>query len=203
MSDISSRLPATDVRAECLRFLANQGYERKRESLRIVHLEFDFEDVLEGPHGHHGLVLVVEVRDLTPEALDALRRRLSRLSLALSRVGSRRPVTLVLVTPSASPTDVDALRPFGRVVIVERRVQTADRVADALRAFEPLDPVALARPEAADAALARHLGPSRDDETHETAQRLRVAARKGAGHVEKVFIRMVEDAISGTRPTPS
>lgn len=196
MPDTAPLLSAAHIRAECLRFLVAQGYERKRESLRIVHLDFDFEDVLEGPHGHHGLVLVVEVRDLTPDALDALRRRLGRLSLALSRTGSRRPVTLVLVTPSATPSDIDALRPLGRVVVVERREQAVDGVADALRAFVPLDPVALARPEAADAALARHLGAARDETMQETARRLRVAARRGARHVEETFVKMVEDVIA-------
>ena len=196
----SAPLPADDVREACLLTLGDLGYERRAEPLRIVNLEFDFEAVFVGPDGHHSLVLVVEVADMDAGALDTLRRRLDRLSLALTRVDSLRPVTLVLVTDEISSRALDALRPLARVVVVERRDQSRDSVRAALREFSPLDPGISTPSEAAGHALARNLGALADDPD---IQSLRRAAQKGTAEVEAVFADLLIDAIAGPSADPS
>ncbi len=168
--------------------------------MRIVNLEFDFEAVFVAPDDQYALVLVVEVPTLDDSALDTLRRRLDRLSLALTRAESLRPVTLVLVTPKASPRALDAIRPLARIVVVSQVDQSEDDLTNALREFRPLLSVAPASSEAVSDALTRHLGAATADPEVKSLRRAAARETKAAKAVEDAFAVLLAAAIAGPAP---
>lgn len=168
------------------------GYSEQPQPLRIVELSFEFDAVLAGPFDHQDLVLLVD-----QEVLDvgALRRRLTRLALALQRTGSQRPVALVLVAPPSPNADLEPLRPLARVVTVPRVEQSADEVAEALRAFRPIGADHLAAsPVSAKRELATTLGAAA---TTPAARRLLAAASDGEQGVRQAFHDLFLEALAG------
>jgi hypothetical protein len=172
------------------------GYSEQPQPLRIVELSFEFDAVLAGPQDHQDLVLLVEQEVLN---IDAIRRRLTRLALALQRTGSQRPVALVLVAPPSTSADLERLRPLARVVTVPRIEQSSGEVAEALRAFRPIGVDHLAAsPVSAKRELATTLGAAA---TTPVARRLLAAASDGEQGVRQVFHDLFLEALAGPGPS--
>ena len=189
---MSKKLQPDQIVSHCLLVLQEGGYQVQSEALRIVDLSFGFDQVLTGPHGRQALVLLVDQEEL---AVDALKRRLSSLTLALSRTGSRRPVTLILVSPRPTPQDIDALRQLARLVAIDRVAQTAISLDDNLREFRPLDITDVSAPlfEASD-ELKKALG---SEASSPQARKLIRAASRGREAVEQTFQTLLAEAIKG------
>ncbi len=188
---MSDTLQPDQIAQYCLGVLQGEEYEVHTEALRIVDLSFEFDRVLTGPYGHQ-LILLVDQPEL---AVDALKRRLSSLALALSRTGSRRPVTLVLVAPPLDPQDLDALRRLARLVAIDRVPRTFSSVDLILREFCPLVTTDVAAPLVdADDELRKALGSKAD---HPQARTLIRAASEGQGAVERAFQTLLDEAIAG------
>lgn len=189
---MSKTLQPDQIAQHCLDVLQAVGYEVQTEALRIVDLSFDFDRVLTGPHGHQALVLLVDQPEL---AVDALKRRLSSLALALSRTGSRRPVTLILVSPPPAQQDIDALRKLARLVAIDRVAQEVTSLDDNLREFRPLDITDVSAPlfEASD-ELKKALGSKAESPQ---ARKLIRAASRGREAVEQAFQTLLAEAIEG------
>ncbi len=184
-------LPPNAVARACLDALEFYGYARQPQPLRIVELSFEFDAVLAGPAKHHDLVLLVDQETLDVEAV---RRRLTSLALALSRTGSRRPIAVVLIAPPSRKADLEPLRPLARLVTVRREAQTSAEVADALREFRPLSIDELeARPVHASRELAAALGKRADVPA---VQRLIAAATDGEAAVKEAFHDLFVEALA-------
>ncbi len=194
----STPLDPADVAASCLGVLADYGYVRQPEPLRIVELSFEFDAVFAGPGDHHALVLLV---DQPAGNLDAVQRRLTSLAIALSRSGSRRPVAVVLVAPPLDSQALEALRPLARLVVVAREEQTPETVAEALRVFRPLnmDDLDAPRPGAVK-ELRLALGDAADNKAE---KRLLSAAPDGEEAVDRAFRELLAEALSGPAPSAS
>lgn len=189
---MSKELQPDQIAPYCLSVLKEGGYEVRMEPLRIVELSFDFDQILTGPHDHHTLVLLIDQPAL---AVDALRRRLSSLTLALSRTGSRRPVTLVLVAPPLDQQDLEALRQLARLVAIDRIPRAVAEVDNILREFRPLVTTDVSAPLVdALSELNKALG---SQSSHPQVQKLIRAASKGQEAVEQVFRTLLEEAIEG------
>lgn len=180
-----------EIAPHALRVLRQDGYRVHAEALRIVDLSFDFDQVLTGPDGHQ-LVLLVDQPERT---VDALQRRLSSLTYALSRTGSRRPVTLVLVAPSLEQDDLDALRHLARLVAIDRVSREVTEVDHILREFRPLATTDVSAPlmDALD-ELDTALG---SNARHPEVSKLIKAAAKGQEAIEEAFQRLLDEAIRG------
>ena len=187
---MSKTLRPDQIGQHCLGVLKAVAYEVHTEILRIVDLSFEFDQVLTGPHGHHALVLLVDQPEL---AVDVLKRRLSSLVLALSRTGSRRPVTLVLVAPPLNQRDLDALRQLARLIAIDRVSRPAVSVDHILREFLPLSTNDVSAPLVdASGELTKVLGAK---EGHPHVQKLIQAASKGQEAVELAFRALLDEAI--------
>lgn len=195
---MSRTLRPDQIAAHCLDVLKGVGYHVHTEGLRIVELSFDFDKVLTGPHDHHTLVLLVD----QPEAdTDALRRRLSGLTLALSRTGSRRPVTLVLVAPPLEQHDLEALRKLARLVAIDRVPRTAATVDLILSEFRPLVTSDVSAPPVD--ALGELAGALGKDANHPQVRRLLRAAANGPDAVDQMFRTLLEEVIEdASAPSP-
>lgn len=191
-------MPPSAVASECLQVLESYGYARQSEHLRVVELSFEFDAVLVGPDADHALVLLVDQEVLD---VDAVRRRLTSLALALSRSGSRRPVAVVLVAPPARNADLELLRPLARLVAVRRDRQTPERVAEALREFRPLDTDELVAPRLdATKELRDELGADADSPA---TRRLIAAASSGEAAVHQAFRELFLEALAGPSDAPA
>ena len=187
---MSRTLRPDQIATHCLNALIGAGYQVHTEGLRIVELSFDFDKVLTGPHDHHTLVLLV---DQSEADTDALRRRLSGLALALSRTGSRRPVTLILVAPPLGQHDLEALRHLARLVAIDRVPRTAHSVDHILREFQPLATNDVSAPPVdALGELASALG---RDAAHPQVRRLLRAAANGSDAVDEMFRTLLAEVI--------
>lgn len=178
------------IASHCLSVLEAGDYEEHADTLRIMDLSFEFDRVLTGPYGHQ-LVLLVDQPEL---AVDALKRRLSSLALALSRTGSRRPVTLLLIAPRLDSQDVNELRQLARLVAVDRVTRTSASLDHILREFRPLATADASAPRVnAIDELHSELG-VKANRPH--IQKLIKAASKGPEAVELAFQMLLDEAIA-------
>ena len=192
---MSPELQPDQIAPHCLDVLQGAGYQVHTEILRVVELSFDFDRVLTGPQDHHTLVLLVEQ---TTTDTDALRRRLSSLALALSRTGSRRPVTLLLVAPPLDQPALKALRQLARLVAIDRVLRTVASVDHILREFRPLVTGDVSAPLVDPLGeLASELGKKAD---HPYARRLIRAASGGSDAVEQTFRALLAEIIDESAP---
>lgn len=187
-----------DIASHCLDVLKAEGYKVHTETLRIVELSFDFDQVLTGPRDHHGLVLLVDQRS---PGIDALKRRLSSLALALSRTSSQRPVTLILIAPPLGQEDLEKLRHLARTVAIDRIARSINSVDHILREFRTLQVHDVSAPlvDALD-ELTNVLG---KEAKHPHVRRLIRAASNGADAVDQAFRTLLNEVIeesSGTLP---
>lgn len=119
--------------------LLESGYTPHDEPLRVVDLSFRFDSVLTGPNEQNTLVLVVQQDQ--PD-IDSVHRRLIRLTRALDRVGSRRPITLVLIGLYSDPFKLERLNELARIITV-----TPDSKEDEVtKLLGPLLPLEIPQP---------------------------------------------------------
>lgn len=109
------------------------GFRLVPKPLHIANLDFGFEfdAVLEGPDGQHGLVLVSDGSTISTRSLERL---IQSFSLALSRTDSLRTLTLVLINSDAGQSDLASLETLCRVI----NVRDAQSLTFDLRGLLPL-----------------------------------------------------------------
>jgi hypothetical protein len=112
---------------------ADGRFRRASQPLRVQDLEFqgDFDAVLEGPNAEHGLVLVVDGTNLTHGDIEG---RVMALSSALTRTGSMRPTTLILISPRP-PEDawLAELQALSRVIVISGEQDAKESLRSMLR----------------------------------------------------------------------
>lgn len=99
-----------------MELLLNAGYRPQVQPIRIGPLEHRFAAVLAGRDRSIELVVVADTLEEPEKELVVAIRTLGR---ALDLVGSRRPLTVVLVGPTVSAAAISAMGRVARVLVVE------------------------------------------------------------------------------------
>jgi len=163
------------------------GYRLASQPLRIHDIDFsgDFDAVLQGPDDERGLVLVL---DATSLSLWTIQRRLTAVLSALTRTGSMRPVTVVLIT--TGDLEYSTAADFGalcRVIVIPAESNPHERLRTLLRLRLKLPGEQAV--ETADAVLREELG---DGVTDPFVNALIEAARKGRSEVERIVREQID-----------
>lgn len=173
-----------------LQVLASVGFERLPKPLMVSGATFEFEAAARGTGVSHDLVVVAT----SPNADRRLVRLLSGLNRTLDQVGSKRPVSLVLLGKPVHRANVAELAQHTRVLTIESEDPTAQQVARAVAVLMPLRlPSAETRGREPLAEVAEILGP-RLSEEH---QRLIDAGEIGPEEVRDALRRYITAAVSG------
>lgn len=166
--------------------LQSGGYEVRPSPLHVADHRFIFDVALEGPHGCSELVLVLDRQDAR---LEDVHRRLRALTVALDATGSIRPLTIVMIGPSATKKELRSLFALCRVICV---LPNADNnmVQALLSPLFELDlPRAVERTRATADLLVEELGSLRDDLY---VRPLLEAANHGSDAVESAFLALLD-----------
>ena len=175
------------------RLLAN-GYQSRPTPLHVADQQFACDAVLEGPGGDAELVLIVSWEE---SAFPQLQRRLRALTLALDGSSSARPLTVILVGPPLSPTQVQDLLRIIRVISIPN--DATDASMDTLLApLLVLDlPRGVEHGRSTDDLLNQQLGSLRDDPL---VKPLIEAAAISSEAVEEAFIQLLDSILSESSP---
>jgi len=119
-----------------LDLLATVGYRviEQDKPVTVASVPFEFDALLVGSNRAHDLIVVIDTL-VEPEA--RIRQKVQGLSRALDLVGSRRPLTVILVGPSPPPGTIEALAKVSRVLTVDV-LSTPEALSDALGILLPL-----------------------------------------------------------------
>lgn len=170
--------------------LETAGFERLPKPLIVAGSSFDFDAAARGTGVSHDLV-VVAMASKSPRRLV---RMLSGLSRTLDQVGSRRPVSLVLLGELMEGTTAPDLERHARVLTIE---STEPEPGEVRKAVAVLLPLALpsASPQGRDplTEVAETLGSSLSDDHRAFLE----AARVGPDEVRETLRRYVEAAAIG------
>jgi hypothetical protein len=117
--------------------LKNAGYRQRIAPLTVASVPFEFAALLLGSDRANDLIIVL---DTLVDTEERIRQKVEGLSRALDLIGSRRPLTVVLVGPPPRPTVVEALARVSRVLTVGTPTgDNADRfLSDTLAVLLPL-----------------------------------------------------------------
>lgn len=117
-----------------LEALEEEGFERLPSPLAVAGASFGFDAAVGGTGVSHDLVVIQEGSS-DPQAL---LRMLSGLNRSLDRVGSRRPVTLVVVGARVKRDALAALENSARVIVVPTDEPSFSDVQEAVAVLLPL-----------------------------------------------------------------
>ncbi len=167
-----------------LAILVSVGFEPLPKPLVVAGTTFEFDAAVTGTGVSHDLV-VVGGKDAEADRLTHL---LSGLSLSLDRLGSCRPVSLVLLGPRPDPTLLSHLEDHARVMLIESEQPTAEEAREAVAVLLPLH-LPSARQVSVDPVeeLVGNLGESASDEH----RRIIGFANSGSEAVRKALRRYV------------
>jgi len=120
-----------------IRILSAAGYRLRASPVTVASVPFEFAALLLGSDRANDLIIVV---DTLVDREERIRQKVEGLSRALDLVGSRRPLTVVLVGPAPRPAIVEALARVSRVLAVGTPTgPSADRfLEDTLAVLLPL-----------------------------------------------------------------
>jgi hypothetical protein len=110
------------------------GFERLPKPLIVAGATFDFDAAAKGTGASHDLVVVA----VGPEAPQHLLRLLAGLSRTLDQVGSRRPVSLVIVGEPLTGPMAANLERHARVLEISSDDPEPDEVRQAVAVLLPL-----------------------------------------------------------------
>ena len=144
-----------------LAVLASVGFKPLPKPLVVAGTTFEFDAAAMGTGVSHDLV-VVGGQDAEADRLTQL---LSGLSLSLDRLGSCRPVSLVLLGPRPDLTVLSHLEDCARVMLIKSEQPTAKETREAIAVLLPLH-LPTARQVSVDPVeeLVGNLGESTSDE---------------------------------------
>lgn len=114
--------------------LTAAGFESLEPPLRIAGAEFDFEAAAVGTGVSHDLVLIAT----TATHQQRLVRLMEGLSRALDHVGSRRPVTLILLGEAPPLSVQDELERTARLLLIRSDEPDEIQVKQAIAVLMPL-----------------------------------------------------------------
>lgn len=170
--------------------LGAAGFEPLSRPLTVADATFDFDAAVMGTGVSHDLVVVAS-SDGPPKRLARL---LSALSRTLDQVGSRRPVSLVLLGEPLDGLAMDDLERHARVINLEARLPTVDQVRRAVAVLMPLAlPSTTTRGKDPLVEVAAILGGTVSDEQRGFLD----AARFGPDEVRATFRQYLELATNG------
>lgn len=168
--------------------LEGAGFERLPRPLVVGGSAFDFDAALRGTGLSHDLVVIASAETSSRRLL----RLLSGLGRVLDQLGSRRPVTLVLVGQSSEASLVADLEQHARVLAVDGQ-SPLEQVRRALAVLLPLTlPASSASSSDPLATLAAVLGPTATAE-HEALVR---AAGDGPDAVREALRQYIDAAVT-------
>lgn len=168
--------------------LKEAGYQPLKTPLMVAKIPFEFAAVLGGAGRSLDLILVI---DTVEESGDRIRQKVEAIGRALDVLGSRRPLTAVLVGPRPRSSILEAVGRVCRVLAVgtQSETQSDQSLIDWLAVLLPLS-----LPQLTDSVadslgeLERHL----PDEIGSAAfARLIEAASGGSESVERELARIV------------
>jgi hypothetical protein len=163
--------------------LARRGYRKAPQPLHVADIDFDFDAALTGPNDQDSLTLVLEG---DPEKLLAAQRRLRAFAIVLERIGSSRPINVVVLAKHPDPKSLALLEESARVILVEPDVPLE-------QSLRPLLPLELPQPVdgsvSADSALLDMLGARPDT----VSSRLIKAARESSEKVQATMRKILQD----------
>lgn len=169
------------------------GFEQLPNPLIVADSAFDFDAAVMGTGVSHDLVVVATV-DSSPRRLGRL---LSSLSRTLDQVGSRRPVSLILLGEPLDGFDVADLGRHARVITIESPNPAVDDVRRAVAVLMPLAlPSATTRGKDPLVQVAEVLGASLSEEQ----QAFLDAARVGPDEVRNTLRRYIDLATESQPP---
>lgn len=171
------------MRDEIVELLQRRGtYRLAPEPLHIADVEFRFAAVLQGPPSNPSMVVLL---DEPEESIRAALRRLRAFRTVLSRSGTRRPLTTVILSPDVSANSIHAIREISRVIVAD----DPDLLEVALRPLLPLElPDADTYTTNVDNLLQVHL---RDESGSPVLKRLLAASGRGADDVRETLRKAV------------
>jgi hypothetical protein len=119
-----------------LDLLTTTGYRvlEQEKPVMVASVPFEFDALLVGSERANDLIVVIDTL-IEPEP--RIRQKVQGLSRALDVVGSRRPLTVILVGPSPPPGTLEALGKVSRVLMVDV-LSTTEALSDALGILLPL-----------------------------------------------------------------
>lgn len=168
--------------------LESAGFRRLPKPLVVAGAVFDFDAAVTGTGVSHDLV-VVGGQEADSDRLVQL---LSGLNRSLDQLGSRRPVSLVLIGSRPKPETLARLEDSARVMVIKGELPETAAVRDAMAVLFPLH-LPPTTQEVADPLdeLMADLGSSASDEL-----RLLVdAARIGPDAVRETFRRYLDESL--------
>ncbi len=125
---------ATTPADQVITLLTEAGYRVQRMPLRVGGIDFDFTAALLGGDHSTDLILVVEMGTGIDKRA---RQKVEGVARALDVMGSRRPMTTVLVGGRPSAEDLSAMARVCRVLPVEHLLDESD-LRDRLAVLLPL-----------------------------------------------------------------
>jgi hypothetical protein len=120
------------LRAEVLSLLVRDGYVELPPRINLGSIELDVPDLWESPPENMDLSLVVD-KPGSREFVLRLYWLVQRLTRALDSAGSRRTVTVILLSEPSPTTDLGDLLEFARVLIVDGSLPTERMIGPLLR----------------------------------------------------------------------
>jgi|GEM_PF-2689958 len=173
-----------------VKVLVNTGAYKSQKSpvyIADADLSFDADAVLVGPDDRTGLILVIDGHRTEP---DVALRKVRSLAMVLDRVGSRRTLSVVIVTDKLNHPSIKSMENFCRLIAVH----PADKPEYAIRS---LLPVALPRPEKIRISFDEVLEREMDDLVNDAFfGDLRAASERSVEAVEEVLIRGLDGVAS-------
>jgi len=170
--------------------LETAGFERLPKPLVVAGSTFDFDAAARGTGVSHDLVVVAT----SSKAHRRLVRLLSALSRTLDHVGSRRPVSLVLLGGPPDGSVTADLERHARVLAIESGDPEPDQVRLAVAVLMPLAlPSATTRGKDPLTEVAEILGSSLSKEHRALLE----AAKVGPDEVRETLRRYVDAAANG------
>lgn len=173
-----------------VKVLTERGaYRVQPQLVSVADVDFEFDAILRGPEQSEAMVVVMSAdKDRLPLAVSRMRA----LSHTMLRSGSTRPLTLVVLLPTADTSALRELSTICRVAPVTARDE--QEVANDLRSLLPL---VLPEPTAAQSDAGRMLRTALGELASDTfVASLISAGRKGSEAVEAEVARAVEAAIA-------
>lgn len=124
--------PREALRSEVLRLLVDNGYVEIPSPVKIGGVQLDVPNLWESPPENMDLSLVVDRPDSRESTL-RLYWLVQRLTRALDSAGSRRTVTVILISEPSPYTALNELLEFARVLVVDGSLATERMIGPILR----------------------------------------------------------------------
>ena len=182
-------MTASEAAAAVTERLVQAGYQLLGRRVTVSSIPYEFDGVLLGPDGTLDLVLVVEVGPIGDPP--RLRQKVEGLCRALDMARSRRSITTVLVGQPLPAALQAALQDVTRCLSVAD--VNSEPLDDRLAILLPFDlPISAQAPVDPLGTLRQRLNLAMNDPRRE----LIAAAPDGAGAVEAVLARIVENSLA-------